>query len=547
MHPPRLLSASLLFLLPMPLLAATYTVGPSGRQYTQLADVFRANNLAPGDIVLVDGNATYNGDIVVGSDDGGTAGNPVVIRWRRGAGETRPRLQGGGHTIKFERSNHIVFEGFEVRGGSRSCLFSEAHDVTVRDALITSCPSHGILGADQNSGSFTLEYSEISNSGSGTTRHAIYMQSDEVTWPGAVFRMRYNYVHSGTGGVLVRVRHERAEIHYNWIEGSVYGEMELIGPDCETQKPGWSANLRREDADVVGNVIIHNATWRNAIRMGGDLNGRSQGRVRLVNNTIIFANSGAANAVMVQLGAEALEMHNNVVYQIPSGSAPAIVRENPASEVATPFCGPQGREPWTGGRKVHGSNNWVQSGAILVPQEFTATRTGSNPGFTDAAARRLRPVVGSPLIDAGTNAPVTAPSFPFPSPLSVPAFDPPLRAKMAIGDHHPRVIHGGRIDIGALEDLEVDDVLTPARGSQPLLPPRMGGSSSGSGTTGAAAPPATAEPPEPAAEPAAGEAGPDARPADDDAAEGRDQRSFWAITWLRIAAWWDTVLRWLGL
>src|SRR3546814_2448272 len=74
--------------------------------------------------------------------------------------------------------NHVVFDGFDVRGGTLSCVFSEAHDVTVRDAIIRDCPSHGILGADNNSGSFTLEYSEIFNSGDGTRRHSIYMQSD---------------------------------------------------------------------------------------------------------------------------------------------------------------------------------------------------------------------------------------------------------------------------------------------------------------------------------------------------------------------------------
>src|SRR3546814_16980934 len=66
------------------------------------------------------------------------------------------------------------------------------------------------------------------------------------------------------------------------------------------------------------------------------LNGRSQGRVRMVNNTVLFTNSGQANAVMVQLGAGSLEMHNNVIYQAPAGSSPAIVRENPASNVSTP-------------------------------------------------------------------------------------------------------------------------------------------------------------------------------------------------------------------
>ena len=455
--------------------AATFTVGPSGRQYTQLSAVFTSNNLAPGDIIEVDGSATYSGGIVVGDDDSGTAASPVIIRWRRAAGTTRPILQGGAHTIKFQQSNHVVFEGFEVTGGTSSCVFSEAHGITVRDAYIRDCPSHGILGADQNSGSFTLEYSEVARSGSGNTRHAIYMQNDQVAYPDTVFRMQYNYVHSATGGVLVRVRHQRAEIYYNWIEGSDLHEVELIGPDCETQKAGWTADLRREDADVVGNVIVHNATSRsgNAFRIGGDLNGRNQGRTRLVNNTILFDRAGSVNAVLVQLGQGSLEMHNNTIHQMGSGT-PAIVRENPASDVSVPFCGPLSREPWSDGRKVAGSNNWVQSSATLVPAEWTGTLRGADPMLANAALRSLRPLAGSPLIDAGNNAPPTPAAFPFPSPLALPAYDPPLRLKMAIGDAHARLLHAGRIDIGALEQFDIDDFAEPIRvnGSQPLIRPR---------------------------------------------------------------------------
>ena len=100
---------------------------------------------------------TYN-SAKMGEDDGGAPGNPVIVRWKRVAGASRPVLQGGVHTFKFERADHVVFEGFEVRGGSSTCVFSEADDIVVRDAVIHACPSHGILGADQNSGSFTLEY-----------------------------------------------------------------------------------------------------------------------------------------------------------------------------------------------------------------------------------------------------------------------------------------------------------------------------------------------------------------------------------------------------
>lgn len=460
--------------LPAVALAATYTVGPSGRQYTQLSTLVDSVDLEPGDIVLVDGGATYNGNILVRSGDRGAAGNPVTFRWNRSAGSTRPILQGGTHTIKFQQSNHVVFEGFDVRGGTSSCLFSEAHDVTVRDSIIRDCPSHGILGADNNSGSFTLEYSEVFNSGSGTQRHSIYMQSDEVAYPGSVFLMRYNYIHDGVGGNLLKNRHERALIYYNWFENSPYQELELIGPDCETQQAGWTADLRREDVDMVGNVIVHSSGWRNAIRTGGDLNGRNQGRLRMVNNTIIFNRSGIANALLVQLGQESIEMHNNVVYQTGSGAAPNILYENPAADVDTPYCGPMSREPWTSGRKVAGSNNWVQSSAARVPAEWTDTLRGADPLFTNLAQFQLRPAANSPLVSAGNPSPPTPSAFPFPSPLALPQFDPPLRARMAIGAQVARVF-GTRIDIGALESLSGGTEPRRRNGSQPLAPPQPQG------------------------------------------------------------------------
>ena len=460
--------AGLAVALPGQALATVWTVGPHGRQFAQLSELFRSENLAPGDVVSVDGGATYAGGIVVGDDDGGEPGMPVLIRWN-GSGGSRPLLAGGGHTIKLEQSNHVVLQGLEISGGTRSCLFSEADDVIVRDVVIHDCPAHGILGADRNSGSFTLEDSELYRIGSGTTKHAIYMQSDEVAYPNAVFTMRHNYVHDGTGGVLVRVRHQRSRIYYNWIEASKYGELELIGPDCETQADSWNADRWREDADVVGNVIVHtNPRWKNAIRAGGDLNGRSQGRVRLVNNTIVFTNAGPANAVMVQLGLGSLEMHNNVVYQAEQGSAPAIVRENPAKEVDTPFCGPPSREPWTAGRKVAGSHNWVQSGATLVPPEWTQTIRGDNPGFADVASLQLWPRADSPLVDAGNDAPAAPVDFPYPTPLALPEFEPPLRTKTAFGTHRDRRIVGTHVDIGAFELAPRREVDVSAPTSMPM-------------------------------------------------------------------------------
>jgi hypothetical protein len=462
----------MLMLMPSATEARTFTVGPVGREYTQLYSVFVNNNLAPGDIVEVDGNASY-GSAVVGEDDGGAPGNPVIIRWRREANATRPLLQYGLHTIKFQQSNHIVFEGFEVRGGSNSCVFSEAHDVTVRDAVIHDCPGHGILGADLNSGSFTLEYSEVYDAGSGATRHPIYMQSDEIAYPGSVFRMRFNYIHSGNGGNLLKSRHERSEIHSNWFEGAVYQEIELIGPDCETQANGWTRATRREDAELVNNVIIHTSTtWPNAIRLGGDLNGASDGRVRMVGNTILFDRPGAATAVYVQLGVGSVEMHNNAIHQT-GGAAPAILRENTTAD--TPVCAPFFTQPWSGARSVFGTRNWVQGGATFVPTEWTGTVTGNDPGFRNVAQRNLRPLATSPLRNAGVNRPPSPAAFPMSWPLPMLKYDPPLRAKLAIGDQRARIPQGYfTVDIGALEDVSIDSLIGPFElpGASPLVRPR---------------------------------------------------------------------------
>lgn len=420
--------------MPAGAVAATYTVGPKGRQYTQLAEVFERNSLAPGDVVEVDGDAVYAGGIVVGADDSGSESAPVIIRWRRDGGARRPVLLGGRyHTIKFQQSNHVLFEGFEVTGGPNSCIFSEAHDVTVRDVIVRDCPGHGILGADRLSGSFTLEYSEIRNAGNGVGQHSIYMQSDEVAYPGSVFRMRFNYLHSPGGGNLVKIRHERSEIRYNWLEGATYQVLELIGPDCWEQSEGWETALKREDADVIGNVIVQSGRWPNAIRIGGDLNGRSEGRVRLVGNTIVFSRRGDANVVMAQLGAGSLEMHNNLIHQI-GGGALKVLRENVVDDTPEP-CGPRERDPWAGGRRVAGSYNWVVEGAD-VPAEWRHTSRGAQPGLADVARLQLQPVAGGGL--AGVATPAAPAEFPYPLPLRMPRFEPPLRQKIEPGQEQAR-------------------------------------------------------------------------------------------------------------
>jgi hypothetical protein len=85
--------------------------------------------------------------------------------------------------------NHLGFEGFEVTAGSSRCIFHHTHDVVLRDLLVRSCPAHGILSADEGSGSLTLEYSEIAICGNGSTQHSLYITSDQNAYPDFSFRM----------------------------------------------------------------------------------------------------------------------------------------------------------------------------------------------------------------------------------------------------------------------------------------------------------------------------------------------------------------------
>src|SRR5688500_7119515 len=126
--------------------------------------------LKPGDVVEVSGNQTY-GAITLRA--AGTAAAKITIRGVRVNGR-RPIISGGINTVAFEGSHHVVFEGFEVTGGTSRCVFNHAANVTIRDTLVRDCPMHGILGADYDSGSLTLDRVEVTRSGYGDQKHPIY-------------------------------------------------------------------------------------------------------------------------------------------------------------------------------------------------------------------------------------------------------------------------------------------------------------------------------------------------------------------------------------
>ena len=395
----------------------------------------------------------------------GSAAQPIRIVGLR-AGGARPQIRGGVSTFVVQ-ADHVVVEGFDISGGSSSCFFHQGHDVTLRDSVVHDCPGQGILGADQGSGSFLLEYVEVHHTGAGASAHQIRMATDEVAHPGSVFRMQHCYVHDANGGNNVKSRAERNEIYYNWIEGALYHELELIGPDPDEAAAGWSVDLVREDSDVVGNVL-RKTTTAFVTRIGGDGTGWSKGRYRFVNNTIITTTGSGAVWRLYDL-LESVEMHNNVIVVNGTGG-PTIMRA-----VSGDFM-------WVSGTNIAGSNNWVASGATSVPSQWTGTITGTSPGLASLTAD-VRPIAGSPLVDAGAANLAGPAGFAFPSPLWPPAFHPPLQTLAAVGTAEARPI-GGPIDIGAFELLGTGGGTGGAGGAGGTGAGGAGGETGGGGTGG---------------------------------------------------------------
>jgi hypothetical protein len=398
-----------------------YQVGPA-REYKTLQEV--AAKLAPGDTVEVDGDAKYPGDLKFTVS--GTAEKPITVKGIRVNGK-RPLIEGGDRTVEFRLSNYMVFEGFEVAGGKRNGIYHHAAFITVRDTLVRDCPGQGIIGADNDSGSCTLQYVEVARCGSGLYSHPIYMSTDPVKFPGSVFRMEHCYVHDGNGGNAVKSRAERNEIYYNCIEAGFYRELEMIGRDSE-------AGPRPMNSDVVGNLFIKKSEHP-VVRIGHDSKGLgSRGRYRFVNNTFVLSPQSKI-AIQAYGKLESVEMHNNVFCRAGGGPVQVLNEDN--------------AEWLSGKRVVAGLNNWVTKGSE-APGEWKGTIEGTEPGFVNAEGLDFHIGAKSPLVNAGTIKPESPEGYAFPNPLFPPVFEPPLHVIEAL-DVAPPLPDDGKIDIGAYE------------------------------------------------------------------------------------------------
>ena len=420
--------------------SVVYQVGP-GKKYTSLKQV--ASLLQAGDVVYVDGNATYTGSVAF--ENNGTADKPIRIIGVAINGK-RPvisaDLKSSTNLVTFY-GDHYFFENFEVVGNmskvAKAQMTGRGINQISNYLTISHCIVHdarnGIMASDQFSGNLTIEYSEIYANGYSDGEHNIYIASDRVRNPDSVTRIMFNYIHDSLKGAGLKTRTSRNEIYYNRFENNAQSEVDMYGADLgagsdpildnsgniigyssdnhvtqdELRKidPGYGENYLREDTDFVGNLVISNNKVK-SLTIGGDggsggptRNGTSFGRYRFVNNTFINnylppAGDDRIYTAQVKFGVGSLEFYNNIFYN--ANGSNMVLYFNPY-DASNDKHNTNSDLRWSNGRQFVASNNWFKTGS-KIPDEFHNNILGSIPDFTDTVNYQLHQ--GSPLSSAGT-------------------------------------------------------------------------------------------------------------------------------------------------
>ena len=431
-----------------------YHIGPN-RNYKKIQDVL--NKLKAGDTIFVDGDATYPGGIFFNTASG-TADKPITLKGITVNGN-KPKIKSlnAQHILFFNRS-HYVLDNFDIEGSLQELLgiFTSVTAETIaltnpdnartevrarinysavynRSAHLTVryCSIHdarmGVFSSDDLSGDYVIEYNDIYRNGSQNGDHNLYITTDGARYPAAASVVRFNHIRNSVSGNGLKTRSAKHLVYYNVFEDNFHQSLELIGPDVnatsllremKAYNPDFHEFYVREDADVVGNLVIHrDAPYINTtmVRCGGDGTGHSYGRYRFVNNTFIMLNSRGSyrRIIRAEFGVESFEMYNNVFYAV----APEAVRifadnddTNPpqwasisggtaAGQVGDQNRGSQWSSTWAGaaGVRVVGANNWVSAGSTQIPDGWTNTMYGDNP-FVDLAGGDYRVAADADLL-----------------------------------------------------------------------------------------------------------------------------------------------------
>jgi hypothetical protein len=340
--------------------AAVYEVGASAT-YPTLASL---PSLAPGDIVEIN-PGTYNE--TMRWTDAGTSANPIIIR---GVGTARPVIDASGLAVdgalpnpraafQVEASNIIIqhLELINARNGNNGAAIrvtstgATTVNVLIEDCRLDACDM-GFM--NDTCDAITLLGCEIDDNGTSANSgysHNLYLNGGSTTIQGCS-------IHDALYGQNVKSRGHDTALLYNWIANSQDGEIGLVDEAATT-------GIANSNAIILGNIIIskdRGAGWNDErfILFGQDLGTAHIGTAYVINNTCI---AGVAS--------------NSFLWS--NWPAAAIVAENNifVGSDSIAYSGSTG--------PISGTANWMPSGAT-IPAPFSASVTGSDPGFVNAGA-----------------------------------------------------------------------------------------------------------------------------------------------------------------
>jgi len=365
--------------------AATIVVAP-GDSYTKL------EGAGAGDEVVI-APGTYKFRVYLTKQ--GTAAQPIVIRAQDPAnppvwdlGDTLVEDAPGSYTAgdrgrgcwQFSGATYVHVSGLVITG----CHTSSANSAGVRyyngarGIVLSDMRFHdndnGLTGGTQDS-ELTVEFSEFDHNGtlmasSSAPSHNIYVY-------GGTFALRYSYVHDPVQAQNFHIRAHDSTIEYNWFAraksyaGDLMTDDDNDGPETQTMLLRGNVIVQGEGQSNTSQIV---AVYNDSGAAGLPLN------VKLVYNTFIGAAANGRAALVHLSNADGTIMNAELTDNIVWRTTRATIVEDAAHA------------------QVTGSNNWLQTGAD--PGGLTATVTGADPGFTNAAQNDFTLATGSAAVGA---------------------------------------------------------------------------------------------------------------------------------------------------
>jgi hypothetical protein len=338
----------------LPASAATLAVG-SGKTYATPCKAFAVAK--DGDIVEIQGNQTYSGDVC------GIYASNLTIRGVNG----RPKIDANGQNAMGKGmwvvdGNNIVVENVEMYGAkvpdkNGAALRLEGNNFTLRSSFLHD-NENGILANAVTTSNVLIESSEFGHNGAGDGySHNLYIGNvGSLTF-------RYNFSHDANIGHNLKSRANVNTIVYNRFSSLPDGQ-------AGSGKPSYEINLPNAGTTyIIGNVIEQPATNSNPSMIAyGEEGASNPGQdLYVVNNT--FLNDYSSGGTFVYIG---------------SGVTKSALLQN----------------------NIFGGIGTMSNQANAIDK--TNYRSAS-PGFVNRAAYDLHPTANALVIDAGS-APGTSPS-----------------------------------------------------------------------------------------------------------------------------------------